>query len=84
MMPKSKKPNRDERKNAWILGGAQTRSQEKVSAYLAKYPMGLSSLSEAEFSDVMARIVTAMANMYSDGMSDTLDVLDGRDLTPIK
>lgn len=83
-MTKRTKPNKEERRNRWILEEAQKRARDKVAEYLRKHPMGLGSLNEAEFTDAMDAITVAMMLMYSQGMADTLDVLDGRDLPPVK
>lgn len=83
-MTKRTKPNKEERRNRWILGEAQKCARDKVAEYLRKHPMNLDLLSEAEFTAAMGAITLAMMSMYSQGMLDTLDVLDGRDLQPVK
>lgn len=79
----TKKPNKAERVNAFILGEAQKRATEHVQAYLSKHPMGLSSLRDGAFDQAMSAITTAMARMYAAGVSDALATVEGTDLDKI-
>lgn len=80
----TKKPNKADRINEFIMQLASMRAQAHVTAYLSKHPMGLDSLNEAAFSHTMSAITQAMLRMYSAAVGDTLDVVDGRELEEVK
>jgi len=80
-MPKT---NKRDRVNAFIMGGAQARATAQVRALLSKHEMGIGKLDEADYTAAMDKIVQALMLIYSSAMCDTLDVVEGRDLSEIK
>ena len=77
------KTKKADRINQFILQGAQERATAKVRAYLSKNSI-LIGVKGDDFAKAMDALIKAMMQMYSDAMCDTLDVVDGRDLTEVR